>query len=57
MWEMVKMVLVLSILSLFSGGVLAYLNDTYKENIEINELDFVKGPALKSIFKESCSSF
>lgn len=56
MWEMFKMILVLSILSLVSGGVLAFLNSNYKESIEINELDFVKGPALKSIFTGSSNN-
>lgn len=51
MREMITMVIVLSIMSLASGGTLAFLNNNYKEDIEINELDFVKGPAIKSILE------
>lgn len=51
MREMTLMVAVLLVLCLASGGLLAFLNENYKESIEINELDFVKGPAIKSIFE------
>ncbi|MBW1985325.1 MAG: FMN-binding protein, partial [Deltaproteobacteria bacterium] len=56
MREMITMVLVLSVMSLASGGLLSFLNNNYKESIEINELDFVKGPAIKSIFDGSTNN-
>jgi len=56
MREMVLMVVVLLVMSIASGGLLAFLNNNYKEAIEINELDFVKGPAIKSIFKGSTNN-
>ncbi|MCJ7772568.1 MAG: FMN-binding protein [Desulfobacterales bacterium] len=51
MRDMITMVVVLSVMSLSSAGILAFLNNTYKKDIEINELDFVKGPAIKTIFE------
>lgn len=49
MREMIKMVVVLTILSSLSGGLLAYLKDGTKERIENQELELVKGPALRFI--------
>ncbi len=49
MREMIKMVVVLTILSSFSGGLLAALRDGTKERIENQELELVKGPALRVI--------
>lgn len=49
MREMLKMVVVLAILSSFSGGLLAFLKDGTKDRIENQELELVKGPAVRSI--------
>lgn len=51
MREMIKMVVVLTVLSAFSGGLLAYIRDNTKEQIENQQLQFVKGPAIKAIFE------
>lgn len=53
MGEMIKMVVVLTILSSLSGGVLAYVKESTQERIEMQVLQLVKGPAIKSIFKEA----
>lgn len=53
MGEMVKMVVVLLVLSILSGYSLAYLNDFTKDDIESQELKFVKGPAILKIFDEA----
>ncbi len=50
MREMIKMVVVLTVLSAFSGGLLAAIRDNTKDKIEEQQLLFVKGPALKAIF-------
>jgi len=47
--EMVKMVLVLTVLTSFSGGLLAAIKTGTEEQIEMQELKFVKGPAIKAI--------
>ena len=51
MRDMIKMVIVLTILSCFSGGVLAYLQNNTQERIENQVLEFVKGPAVRTIFE------
>ena len=51
MREMIKMVIVLTILSCFSGGVLAYLRNNTQERIDNQVLEFVKGPAIRGIFE------
>ncbi len=51
MREMIKMVVVLTILSFFSGGVLAYLRSSTQERIDNQVLEFVKGPAVRTILK------
>jgi electron transport complex protein RnfG len=51
MREMIKMVIVLTILSFFSGGVLAYLRNSTQERIDNQVLEFVKGPAVRAIFE------
>jgi electron transport complex protein RnfG len=51
MREMIKMVIVLTILSFFSGGVLAYLRNSTQERIDNQVLEFVKGPAVRTIFE------
>ena len=49
MAEMIKMVVVLTVLSLLSGGVLASLRDSTREKIEIQELEMVKAPAVRQV--------
>jgi electron transport complex protein RnfG len=51
MREMIQMVVVLTVLSFVSGGLLAYVKDGTKEKIEVQQLTFVKGPAIKEILK------
>jgi electron transport complex protein RnfG len=51
MREMIKMVIVLTILSCFSGGLLAYIRNSTQERIDNQVLEFVKGPAVRSIFE------
>lgn len=51
MREMIKMVVVLTILSSFSGGLLAAVRNNTKDKIELQQLTFVKGPAIKSILE------
>jgi len=53
MRDMIKMVVVLTVLSAFSGGLLAALRDATKDRIEVQQLQFVKGPAIKSIFQDA----
>lgn len=45
------MVVVLTVLSFVSGGLLAYVKDGTKDKIEVQQLTFVKGPAIKAILK------
>jgi electron transport complex protein RnfG len=49
--EMIKMVVVLTVLSSFSGGLLAALNNGTRDRIANQELQFVKGPAIASILE------
>jgi electron transport complex protein RnfG len=51
MREISKMLIVLTILSTISGTLLAALHNGTKERIEIQELQFVKGPAISSILE------
>ena len=53
MRDIIKMVIVLTALSCFSGGVLAYINTATEERIKNQELEFVKGPAVRSIFEDA----
>ena len=53
MREMVLMVVVLTFLSSISGWLLAFLNDYTAPLIEKNELQFVKGPAIKQILSKA----
>lgn len=53
MRELIKMVVVLTVLSSFSGGLLAALRDSTAEKIENQQLEFVKGPAIRQIFEGS----
>ncbi|RJP43017.1 MAG: RnfABCDGE type electron transport complex subunit G [Desulfobacteraceae bacterium] len=47
--EMIKMVVVLTVLSALSGGLLAAVRNGTKEQIEVQQLQFVKGPAIRGI--------
>jgi electron transport complex protein RnfG len=51
MREMIKMLVVLTILSTVSGGLLAAINNMTKEKIQLQVLEFVKGPAIRKIFE------
>ena len=51
MRELIKMVVVLTVLSAFSGGLLAGLRNGTKDKIEYQQLKFVKGPAILKIFE------
>jgi electron transport complex protein RnfG len=51
MLELIKMIVVLTIISLASGGLLAALRDGTKEQIENQVLEFVKGPAVRQVFE------
>jgi electron transport complex protein RnfG len=51
MREMIKMVVVLTVLCTFSGGLLAAIRSGTKDRIEYQQLKFVKGPAIKAILE------
>jgi electron transport complex protein RnfG len=51
MREMIKMLIVLTILATLSGGLLAAIRDNTKDRIENQVLEFVKGPAVRSILE------
>ncbi len=51
MREMIKMIVVLTILSSFSGGLLAAIRNGTKDKIETQQLTFVKGPAIMAILE------
>lgn len=53
MREILKMVIVLTVLSSFSGGLLAAIHNETKDRIEYQQLKFVKGPAIREILKEA----
>ena len=53
MREIIKMLIVLTILATLSGGLLAAIRDNTKERIENQVLEFVKGPAIRSILEEA----
>ena len=53
MRELIKMVVILTILSAFSGGVLAYVKNITEKDIEIQRLKFEKAPAIKSIMAKA----
>jgi electron transport complex protein RnfG len=53
MRELIKMVVVLTVLSSFSGGLLAALRNGTMERIEYQQLTFVKGPAIRTILEGS----
>lgn len=51
MRELIKMVVVLTVLSALSGGLLAGLRDGTAAQIENQQLKFVKGPAIRTILE------
>lgn len=51
MRELIKMVVVLTVLAAFSGGLLAGLRNGTAAQIEKQQLEFVKGPAIKKILE------
>jgi electron transport complex protein RnfG len=51
MKDLIKMVVVLTVLSSFSGGLLAALREGTQERIEMQELELVKGPAVRKILE------
>jgi len=51
MRDMIKMIVVLTVLSTFSGGLLAAIRIGTKEKIEYQQLKFVKGPAIRAILE------
>ncbi|MBU1182021.1 MAG: RnfABCDGE type electron transport complex subunit G [Proteobacteria bacterium] len=53
MREMLKMIIVLTVLCSFSGGLLAALRNETMEKIENQQLEFVRGPAIRDILKGS----
>jgi electron transport complex protein RnfG len=55
MREMIKMVVVLTVISLASGGLLAALRDGTQERIDNQVLEFVKGPAVRNILKDAAN--
>jgi len=55
MREMIKMVVVLTILSAASGGLLAAVRNGTKDRIENQQLQLVKGPAIRAIL-EGCTN-
>lgn len=53
MGEMIKMVVVLTVLSVVSGGGLKWLEEFAKPLIENQEMELVKGPAIRQILNEA----
>ncbi|MBI9076939.1 MAG: FMN-binding protein [Desulfatibacillum sp.] len=53
MREMVKMIVVITLLAAFSGGLLAVVRDATAPQIESQKLKFVQGPTIQSIFAEA----
>ena len=53
MRELIKMIVVLTVISFASGGLLAALREGTQERIEIQTLEFVKGPAVRSVLQGS----
>lgn len=51
MRELIKMIVVLTIISLASGGLLAALRDGTQERIDNQVLEYVKGPAVRQVFE------
>jgi Na+-translocating ferredoxin:NAD+ oxidoreductase subunit G len=53
MRELINMVVVLTGISLASGGLLASLRESTQERINQQVLEFVKGPSVRSVFKDA----
>jgi len=53
MGEMIKMVVVLTVLSVVSGGSLSWLKDFTGPKIENQVMNLVKGPAIRQILNEA----
>lgn len=53
MRELIKMVVVLTVLTAVSGGLLAGVRAATKDRIELQVLNFVQGPVLKQLFKKA----
>ncbi len=51
MKEIVRMIVVLSLISFASGGLLAALREGTQERIDQQVLEFVKGPAIRTVFQ------
>ena len=51
MLELIKMIVVLTVISLASGGLLAALREGTQERIDIQVLEFVKGPAVRQVLE------
>ena len=51
MREMIKMVVVLTLISAFSGGLLAAIKNGTIDRIENQKLEYVKGPAIREILE------
>jgi Na+-translocating ferredoxin:NAD+ oxidoreductase subunit G len=51
MRELIKMVVVLPVLSVLSGGLLSGFRNATAARIEVQQLKFVKGPAITAILK------
>ena len=55
MREIIKLFLIVAIFSAVAGLALAYVQDATKEQIEQQEIKYVKGPAIKALF-EGCTN-
>jgi len=53
MRELIKMIVVLTVISFASGGLLAALREGTQERIELQTLEYVKGPAVRSVLQGS----
>jgi len=51
MRELIKMVIVLTVLAVLSGGLLSGFRNATAARIEVQQLKFVKGPAITAILK------
>jgi len=51
MLELVKMIVVLTVISIASGGLLASLREGTQERIDKQVLEFVKGPAIRQVLE------
>jgi electron transport complex protein RnfG len=55
MREMVKLFIVVTLFSSISGGLLAMVKSTTQEKIELQQLTYVKGPAINQVL-EGCTN-